>query len=133
MFGFGCLVLLVALVVIVVVKNKELDEMNGSALPCPADTGGLRTSGDPDNPSPFHDLTLAEYARLYDFLRKQQKLNLTTPEKAMVNTSNIFIVDLLMPPKQDVLSFLDNRGRQPEREARVMIFRGDKTPPLVEE
>ena len=132
-FGVGCLVLLVAVIVIVVVKSKELNELGESVLPCPTHTGGLMTSGDPDNPSPFHDLTLAEYSRLYDFLSKQPQLNLPPPERTMINTSSLFIVDLLMPPKQDVLSFLDNQGTQPAREARVMLLRGDKTPPVVEE
>ena len=104
-----------------------------SSFPCPQASGGLMTSGDPDNPSPFHDLTVAEYSRLYDFLSKQPQLNLPPPERTMINTSSLFIVDLLMPPKQDVLSFLDNQGTQPAREARVMILRGDKTPPVVEE
>ena len=132
-FGVGCLVLLVAVIVIVVVKSKELNELGESVLPCPTHTGGLMTSGDPDNPSPFHDLTLAEYSRLYDFLSKQPQLNLPPPERTMINTSSLFIADLLMPPKQDVLSFLDNQGTQPAREARVMIFRGDKSSPQVEE
>ena len=132
-FGAGCLVLLVAVIAIVVVKSKELNELGESVLPCPAHTGGLMTSGDPDKPSPFHDLTVAEYSRLYDFLSKQPQLNLPPPERTMINTSSLFIVDLLMPPKQDVLSFLDNQGTQPAREARVMILRGDKTPPVVEE
>ena len=92
------------------------------------------TSGDPATPSPFHGLTMAEYARLYDFLRDQPKLNLAPPDGAEVNSSSIFIVDLLMPPKKDLLSFLDDKGaQQPPREARVMMFRRDKTPPLVEE
>ncbi|PVD19730.1 hypothetical protein C0Q70_20221 [Pomacea canaliculata] len=41
--------------------------------------------------------------------------------------------DLLVPPKSDVLKFLDGSGPQPPREARVLIFRGDKAPPVVEE
>lgn len=133
-----CLALIVALVVVVVVKkedcilNKNQRAMR-SSFPCPQEGGGLMTSGDPDNPSPFHDLTLAEYSRLYDFLSKQPQLNLPPPERTMINTSSLFIVDLLMPPKQDVLSFLDNQGTQPAREARVMLLRGDKTPPVVEE
>ena len=135
-----CLALIVALVVIVVVVAKKEDcilnqnqRAMQSSFPCPQESGGLMTSGDPDNPSPFHDLTLAEYSRLYDFLSKQPQLNLPPPERTMISTSSLFIVDLLMPPKQDVLSFLDNQGTQPSREARVMLLRGDKTPPVVEE
>ena len=138
--GALCVALVIAVIIAAVVATRgestravDTEQIIGSSFPCPAQNGGLMTSGDPDSPSPFHDLTMAEYARLYDFLRKQPKLNLAPPDRAEVNSSSIFIVDLLTPPKLDVLSFLDNKGQQPPRQARVMLFRGDKTPPLVEE
>ena len=134
--SLGLIVALVA--VVVVLKNEErtlgdTSKSTGSAFPCPVQSGGLVTSGDPDSPGPFHDLTLAEYARVYDFLRKQQELNLAPPEKEEMNVSSIFILDLLLPPKREVVSFLDEQGLQPPREARVILFRGDKTPPVLEE
>lgn len=138
LFGVINLGLIVALVVVVVLKqqpksdNSE-EQSSESSFPCPPQSGGLVTSGDPEKPSPFYGLTRAEYGRLYAFLRKQQDLNLAPPGKAGLNTSNIFIVDLLMPRKQDLLSFLDNQGTQPAREALVIVFRGDRTPQLVEE
>lgn len=131
--GIACVGLAVAFIATVVIKNKELEESAGSALPCPSQDGGLLTSGDPSEPSPFHDLTIAEYRRLHEFLAKQTDINLAPADTAAVNTSNIFIVDLLIPAKQQVLSFLDNQGTQPAREARVMVFRGDKPTPVVEE
>ena len=109
--------------------NEKFDD----ALPCPPQKGGLLTSGDPDSPGPFHDLTLAEYRSLYTFLMQQTELNLAPPETAGVESSSIFMVDLLMPAKRDTLAFLDNQGPQPAREARVVVFRGDKSPPVVEE
>ncbi|KAL8606744.1 hypothetical protein ACOMHN_018778 [Nucella lapillus] len=115
---------------LVIVSKKGGDE---HSIPCPASTGGLLTSGDPHNPSPFHDLTMAEFYRVYTFLMQEKKLNLTDPTKSEISTSNIFMMDLLLPPKQRVLSFLDGQGPQPAREARVMVFRGDKRPPVVEE
>ena len=134
-----CLALIIALIIVVLVTQKEaqsadnMEQSSENVFPCPVKKGGLVTSGDPESPSPFYSLTIAEHERLYVFLRQQQKLNLAPPDKAGFNTSNIFIVDLLMPPKQELLSYLDKQGMQPPREARVMIFRGDKTPPLVEE
>ena len=88
------------------------------------------TSGDPEIPSLFHDLTMAEYARVCDFLRKQQTLRLAPLGMDEVNASNIYTVDPLMPPKRNVLSFLDNQGNHPAKQAVVTIFRGDKTPPV---
>lgn len=129
----GFVVTLLALVVIVIVKDRQLGNMNGSSLPCPPPVGGLLTSGDPESPDPFHDITIEEYRRLYDYLRNVKDLNLAPPERAAVNTSNVFMVDLLLPPKKDVLDFLDRSKVQPSREARVVIFRGDLPTPQVEE
>ncbi|KAL8606747.1 hypothetical protein ACOMHN_018781 [Nucella lapillus] len=125
---------LVALIVVSAVRKRP-DTDTTDSIPCPPHSkGGLLTSGDPSNPSPFHDITVAEYERLYRFLRQEKKkLNLTSPEKTGVKSSSIFMMDLLLPPKQRVLSFLDGQGPQPAREARVMVFRGDKRPPVVEE
>ncbi|XP_076443586.1 putative amine oxidase [copper-containing] [Babylonia areolata] len=121
---------LIALIVVVI---RTGDSSEGESLPCPTTKGGLMTSGDPQDPSPFHDLTVAEYKRLYRFLRQEKSVNLPASDTTFISTSSIFMMDLLLPPKQRVLSFLDNQGPQPAREARVMIFRGDKEPPVVEE
>ena len=102
-------------------------------IPCPPLGGGLVTSGDPKNPGPFHDVTKAEYKRLYAFLAQLPELNLARPEEAAVNASSVFMADLHLPAKQGVLAFLDQDEAQPTREARVMVFRGDKAPPVVEE
>jgi hypothetical protein len=134
--GISSLALLVALVVTVVMKNRDRLQMASGSMPCPPEGGvnkGLVTSGDPDHPSPFHDITRAEYDRVYRFLLQQPELNLARPEEAAVNTSNIFIMDLLLPDKADVLDHLDNQADQPPRHARVIVFRGDKPTPVVEE
>ncbi|PVD19728.1 hypothetical protein C0Q70_20219 [Pomacea canaliculata] len=122
-----------ALVAVVLVKNKEIHARTLMSTPCQRQDGGLLTSGDPKSPSPFHDITTAEYSKLFSYLRSVPELSLADPCRAGVNTSNIFMADLLLPPKRDVLKFLDGSGPQPPREARVLIFRGDKAPPVVEE
>ncbi|KAK7116520.1 putative amine oxidase [copper-containing] [Littorina saxatilis] len=119
----GCLLLAIA----------QVSNGAKNKIPCPPEVGGLLTDGEPDTPSPFHDVTAAEYQRVYDFLMTQDEVNLASPDTQDLNTATIFTADLLLPAKKDVLSFLDNQGAQPVREARVMVFRGDKTPPLVEE
>jgi hypothetical protein len=105
-----------------------------TSIPCPTpQDGGLLTSGQPLSPSPFHELTLSEYRRLMTFLRQQPHLNLSAPDHATISTSNVFMVDLMMPNKQKTLDFLDKQGPQPPREARVVVYRGDKSVPVVEE
>ncbi|KAK7496907.1 hypothetical protein BaRGS_00011887 [Batillaria attramentaria] len=127
------LITLIALVAIVVVKDRRLGEMGKTSLPCPLKKGGLLTSDEPVSPDPFHDITVEEYNRLLRYLLTVKEVNLSPGDRADVNTSNIFMVDLLLPPKQEVLNYLDKSGVQPARYARVVIYRGDKDPPLVEE
>nr|KAG5706516.1 hypothetical protein BaRGS_028687 [Batillaria attramentaria] len=155
---FGLLVvavvaLVVALIAVVVVKNNEIDDLNheiddlnnemdhlkmnkssrATSWPCPPKTGGLMTEGEPATPEPFHDITVEELERLYDYLLTVTELNLKPPSQTSVNTASIFMVDLHLPPKADVLRYLDGSGARPPREAKVMVFRGDLSPPVVEE
>ncbi|XP_063411542.1 putative amine oxidase [copper-containing] [Mytilus trossulus] len=76
------------------------------------------------HPSVFRDLTKREIGGLLDFLYSDSSLNLTVAANASVSSNYIFVADLFLPPKKDVLNYLDNGGLQPKREAHVMIFRG---------
>ncbi|CAC5412330.1 AOC1 [Mytilus coruscus] len=88
-----------------------------------SDYGNIDTEEN-DHPSVFRDLTKREIKSLLGFLYSESILNLTVAEKASVSSNYIFIADLYLPPKKDVLKYLDNEGPQPQREAHVMIFRG---------
>lgn len=89
---------------------------------------------EPDLPGPFHDLTVHELTQLRLFLETDPDIRLSNPESAFLNTSFLYTADLLVPPKKEVLKFLDQPGSpQPARKARVVVLRGDKSPPMVEE
>ncbi|XP_052106450.1 putative amine oxidase [copper-containing] isoform X1 [Mytilus californianus] len=75
-------------------------------------------------PSVFRDLTKKEIEGLLDYLYNRSNLNLTIADKAAINTNYIFISEVFLPPKRDVLKHLNKGCVQPTREARVMIFRG---------
>ncbi|CAC5374044.1 AOC1 [Mytilus coruscus] len=75
-------------------------------------------------PSVFRDLTKKEIEGLLDYLYNRSDLNLTIADKAAINTNYIFISEVFLPPKRDVLKHLNKGCVQPRREARVMIFRG---------
>ncbi|XP_071160749.1 putative amine oxidase [copper-containing] [Mytilus edulis] len=75
-------------------------------------------------PSVFRDLTKKEIVGLLDYLYNRSDLNLTTADKAAINSNYVFISEIFLPPKRDVLKHLDTDCVQPRREARVMIFRG---------
>lgn len=127
------LIALIALIAVLIVRDRQLEDMAARYIPCPPEGGDVFVPDDPDPPSPFHDITWKEYERLYSYLTSAKDLNLKSGNLAGVNTSHIFAVDLLLPPKSAVLKFLSGAGVQPGREARVMIFRGDLSTPVVEE
>ncbi|CAG5131620.1 unnamed protein product [Candidula unifasciata] len=88
---------------------------------------------EPTNPSTFASLTTLELKAIRAYVQNDPNIKVSKPENATIVTSYLFSADLLLPPKADVLKFLDKNGRQPTRRARVVVFRGDKQPPVVEE
>ncbi|XP_050400253.1 putative amine oxidase [copper-containing] [Patella vulgata] len=132
LLGAIALGLLIALVV-VITKLGKLPAAPES--PPNSSAEGQVDASESPNPGVFHDLTRSELLSLQEYLYsdKASDLNLVRPDKAALNVSYVFITDLLPPNKTDVLGHLDDNGPTPVRRARVVVFRGDKTPPVVEE
>lgn len=84
-------------------------------------------------PGLYSDLTPGEMRAVRDFLLGDHKLGLTPIEKAALNSSYIFMIDLQMPLKAAVLGFTDGGRRKPDRAAIAVLYRGDLDPPRVEE
>ncbi|CAH2281643.1 amiloride-sensitive amine oxidase [copper-containing] [Pelobates cultripes] len=82
--------------------------------------------------SVFSELNPSEMKSVQSFLMEQEHLKLVSVEDNFGKNS-IFMIELNMPKKRKVLSFLDNGGPKPLREARVVIFFGDQTHPNVTE
>ncbi|XP_059150262.1 putative amine oxidase [copper-containing] [Physella acuta] len=105
----------------------------------PSECGGANTNGniidlqEPQKPGPFHDLTKAEMTELRKFLEKDPNIRAANTSTATVSSSFIYMADLYLPKKSEVLKFLDSMGKQPARYARVMMNRGDLDPPVIEE
>ena len=87
----------------------------------------------PKNPSVFQDLSPGEYHAVRDYLMKQSSLNLTAHGKLTMDSNFVYLIELYLPNKKDVLEYLDNNGKMPARRARVIIVNGGKSPPDVEE
>lgn len=91
--------------------------------------------GDPGR-ALFQDLTESELSALEKYLYSNKAFNLKTTKKFAPNSSYLYNVELLLPNKSSVLLYLDSVNvSRPEspREARVVLFRGDLTPAVVEE
>jgi len=82
---------------------------------------------------PFYDLTPEEIKGVKEYLYGQDDLNLVSPSNLRTNASYIFTMELHVPDKDKVLAFLDKGMSRPEREAHVIIFRGDKPETYIEE
>lgn len=91
------------------------------------------TPRDLKNPDVFDDLSEQELKAVNDFMLNNKALGLTTWEKATIDSSYIFMIDLFLPNKGDVLQYLDHGSKKPKREAKVTVVRGNRNPPVVEE
>ncbi len=95
------------------------------AQSCP--TGEEVTHFDVDDEnvlSPWDGLTVSEVRAIQTYLERENTLGISPiPDFSHVNSTYVYTMDVWIPPKQDVLSYLDNNGAQPERHARVTVYR----------
>ncbi|XP_060572514.1 putative amine oxidase [copper-containing] [Ruditapes philippinarum] len=82
---------------------------------------------------PFYDLTKDEILAIKGFLYRQPDLNLVHASEIHTNKSFIYTMELYVPEKEETLRFLDESGPAPKREGKVIIYRGDKKDPFVQE
>ncbi|KAJ8303844.1 hypothetical protein KUTeg_017427, partial [Tegillarca granosa] len=81
----------------------------------------------------FCDLSMREIRNVLKFLYTKSKMNLITPEKANLTTNFIYSIELFLPTKFNVISYIDGFGLKPSREAVVTIFMGQSKNRTVEE
>ncbi|GFN75269.1 amine oxidase [Plakobranchus ocellatus] len=73
--------------------------------------------------NPFSELTQREIESVVEFLHAQTWLNLTQYKAATVDSNYIHLIEAFLPPKQEVLGYLDGVRPPPTRKARVFVFR----------
>lgn len=83
----------------------------------------LRASHD-DKSLVFADLTRDEYAEVQRYMRELPGANISTGQLTKPWQNFLFLIDLSLPKKADVLAYLDGRGPKPEREATAVVFSG---------
>ncbi|XP_060064088.1 putative amine oxidase [copper-containing] [Ylistrum balloti] len=87
---------------------------------------------EPTDPPMFRDLTQVELKRLKRYLHEHGDFNLKH-NKPIVSSSFLFLSELHLPNKSQALETLDKHHNAPPREAKVVLFRGDKKIPVIEE
>uniref|UniRef100_A0A8C0ZNJ7 Amine oxidase n=1 Tax=Castor canadensis TaxID=51338 RepID=A0A8C0ZNJ7_CASCN len=81
----------------------------------------------------FADLSAQELKAVHSFLWSRKELGLQRSTVPTMAKNSVFLIEMLLPEKQQVLKFLDNGKRRPTREARAIIFFGDQKQPNVTE
>ncbi|XP_041812270.1 primary amine oxidase, liver isozyme-like [Chelmon rostratus] len=74
----------------------------------------------------FADLTREEYLQVQQYMLKQKDLDISTNQLTKPSENFLFLIDLSLPKKADVLAYLDAKGAKPVREATVVVFCGAK-------
>lgn len=74
----------------------------------------------------FADLSREEYLQVQDYMLRQKDLDISTNQMTEPSENFLFLIDLSVPKKADVLAYLDSKAEKPTREATVVVFHGAK-------
>nr|XP_033500504.1 membrane primary amine oxidase-like [Epinephelus lanceolatus] len=72
----------------------------------------------------FADLSVEEYLQVRDYMSKIPGMNISIEPALPPSVDYLYMIDLSLPKKQDVLHYLDANGPKPAREATAVVFHG---------
>ena len=124
---------LTSIMTILVIHYDIVLKMNRSDIYPAIPEGTYNTEKEPHIPPVFHDLTTAEIKAIVQYLYATPSFNIEDNINAKPNSSFLYFAELVLPRKSDALDHLDLNYAAPPREAKVVLIRGDKSPPVVEE
>uniref|UniRef100_A0A8C6VMK8 Amine oxidase n=1 Tax=Naja naja TaxID=35670 RepID=A0A8C6VMK8_NAJNA len=81
----------------------------------------------------FQDLTPEEIMQVKRYLQSNLRVPLVETPQAKPSDNCIYLIILQLPPKTQVLQFLDHQGSQPPREALAVVHFGNQLDPNVTE
>lgn len=123
--GIGLIVVILTVALIYLFATVRHDPV------CHFKDGDFVKPRDTNNPDVFDALTLAEYEAVYNFMMKGGGLNLTDFDDSSVNSNRVYLIELFMPTKSQVLAYLENGESKPERRAKVVVILGNGTVPTL--
>ncbi|XP_033827643.1 primary amine oxidase, liver isozyme-like [Periophthalmus magnuspinnatus] len=74
----------------------------------------------------FADLSRDEYTQVQEYMLRQKDLNISTRQSTRPDENFLFLIELRVPRKSEILKYLDARGPVPHRKATVVVFYGTK-------
>uniref|UniRef100_A0ABM5GR81 Amine oxidase n=1 Tax=Pogona vitticeps TaxID=103695 RepID=A0ABM5GR81_9SAUR len=81
----------------------------------------------------FADLSQEEIVHVVQYLKSSLGVVLEDASRANPSGNCIYSIDLQLPPKAESLSYLDDRGSRPPRQALAVVYFGNQTHPNVTE
>ncbi|EDK98593.1 seminal vesicle secretion 1, isoform CRA_a [Mus musculus] len=84
-------------------------------------------------PQMLWDLSGEELEAVHNFVMSSKELELQPSTLLTLAKNSVFLIEMLMPKKYEVLAFLDKGAMLPLREARVLIYFGAQEYPNVTE
>lgn len=72
----------------------------------------------------FADLSYRELLRVRDYMSKIPGMNISYETSGPLSDNYLYLIELSLPKKLDVLQYLDGDGPRPHREATVVVFHG---------
>ncbi|KAM6914481.1 LOW QUALITY PROTEIN: amine oxidase [copper-containing] 3-like [Lycodopsis pacificus] len=121
---FKCLLVLV--VVASLIGNCVLIWLNTERTPkCPAQPANtVQPALHNERSNVFTDLSVEEFLQVRDYMSKIPGMNISTDPSTPPSADYLYMIDLSLPNKQDILHYLDTNGLKPAREATAVVFHG---------
>ncbi|XP_068587637.1 primary amine oxidase, liver isozyme-like [Cebidichthys violaceus] len=122
--NFKCI--LVLGVVASLIGNCVLLWLNTKRTPkCPAQpVNPVQPTVHNERSNVFADLSVEEFLQVRDYMSKIPGMNISTDPSTPPSVDYLYMIDLSLPNKLDVLSYLDTNGLKPAREATAVVFHG---------
>ncbi|XP_042360253.1 membrane primary amine oxidase-like [Plectropomus leopardus] len=120
--------LLVLVVVASLIGNCVLIWLNTQRTPtCPAQqVNPVKHAPHDDRSVVFADLSVEEFLQVRDYMTKIPGMNISIEPALPPFVDYLYMIDLSLPKKKDVLRHLDTNGPKPTREATAVVFHGTK-------
>ncbi|XP_068434403.1 primary amine oxidase, liver isozyme-like [Clinocottus analis] len=120
--------LLVLVVVASLIGNCVLIWLNSEQTPkCPAQqVSTVQHAVHNERSDVFADLSVEEFLQVREYMSKIPGMSISTEPSSPLSSDYLYMIDISLPNKRDVLHYLDTNGLKPAREATAVVFHATK-------
>ncbi|XP_032081748.1 primary amine oxidase, lung isozyme-like [Thamnophis elegans] len=128
-----CLVAISITLVIILALSFRNTEEKPTDCENSSQTKGQEEGGQDTDKQVFQDLTPEEIIQVKRYLESNLGVPLVETPQAKPSDNCIYLITVQLPPKAQVLQFLDHQGSRPAREALAVVHFGNQVDPNVTE